>query len=81
MVKPDFEHILFFGWTLASIFLKIDPRVNFVSGLVALSFSPLFLIFRNETWADRAAVFAFLFLLIGSLQQVWSQFSRNRSSR
>lgn len=49
----------------------IDSRVSFIIALFFLTLCPFLLLFTLRNIAEKAAIWAFMFLLIGVVQQMW----------
>lgn len=72
------EPLFFFGFILAMIYWPLDSRVSIALALVCLVLTPLCLflfdknmLFQGEIWAEKLAVWAFYFLVIGVVKQMF----------
>lgn len=63
----------FLTWFFSVIVLRLREKLSLALGLLTFSLVPLFLALKIEKWADQAAVYALVFLLIGVLQRVWCE--------
>lgn len=55
-------------WILAVWFYKFEGRISVLGGLFFLILCALFLIFEKETMAEEAALWTYIFLMVGVVQ-------------
>lgn len=72
------EPLFFFGFIIAVIYWRMDSRVSIALALVCLVLTPLCLflfeknfLFQGEIWAEKLAVWAYFFLVIGVVKQMF----------
>ena len=72
------EPLIFIGFILAIIYWGMDSRVSIALALACLVIMPILLILFNkdilvngEIWAEQAAVWAYYFLVIGVVRQIF----------
>lgn len=77
LYRVSAEPLFFFGFIIAMIYWSLDSRVSIALALVCLVLTPfcLFLfeknmLFQGEGWAEKLAVWAFYFLVIGVIKQM-----------
>ena len=58
-------------WAIILSALKLESRASFVVALFFLGLCPLLLIISLDTIAEKAALWAYMFLLIGVIHQIW----------
>lgn len=87
-MSMSLEGIFFLLFILALFIWKLDSRVSISFGLVALICCPILLILSNqqimltgEYWAEKFAVYAYYFLVIGVIKQVVEYIMDNRKKR
>ena len=65
----DLVILLLAGFWILSIWIcKFKGIVSFGGGLICLALCPILLVFKTEMFAEKAAVWAFIFLVIGTIQ-------------
>lgn len=65
--------ITFILWLIAALTLKFDTKVSFIPALLFLSLCPILIIINIFGWTpERAAEYAYGFLLFGVIQELWS---------
>lgn len=64
-------------WVWLVWVFKFEGRVSIVGALVFLSFCPFLIIFDEEPMAEKAAIWAYMFLVIGVLRMVWEEIHPN----
>jgi len=75
------EIILIFLWLgLIRIYI-LHSSVTFFLALASLSISPIFLILNSEIIAENAAMWAYLFLLIGTIQAIYGLYKKAQPLR
>lgn len=57
-------------WIFILINFKLDSRISFVASLFFLGLSPFLLIVHLEAFAEKAALWAYMFLLVGTVHQI-----------
>lgn len=57
-------------WIVTAWYFNFKARVSIIAGLVFLSMSPLFYIFKTESIADKIAIWAYIFLVMGTAQSL-----------
>lgn len=62
--------ILLSVWVLFILYLKMESRANFVVAIVLLALCPFLLMLSKEVIAEKAAMWAYLFLVVGVLQML-----------
>lgn len=72
------EPLFFFGFIIAVIYFSLDSRIAIGLALACLVIVPLLLylseeqiLFRGEIFAERVAVWAYYFLVIGVVKQIF----------
>ena len=60
-------------WILSVWLYKFEGRVSVAGGLVFLVMCPFLLIFRKEPMAEKAAIWAYMFLVIGVFQGIFTK--------
>lgn len=72
------EPLFFFGFIIAVIYFSLDSRIAIGLALACLVIVPLLLylseeqiLFYGEVWAERVAVWAYYFLVIGVVKQIF----------
>lgn len=56
------------AWILSVWLYKFDVKFSIIGGLIFLCFCPFLLMLKKDPMAERAGVWAFMFLLIGVIQ-------------
>jgi len=72
------EPLFFFGFIMAIIYWGMDSRVSIALALLCLVSIPVLLtlfnkniLFQGEMWAEQVAVWAYYFLAIGVVRQIF----------
>lgn len=72
------EPLFFIGFILAIIYYEMDSRVSIALALVCLVTIPILLslfnkniLYQGEIWAEQVAVWAYYFLVIGVVRQIF----------
>jgi hypothetical protein len=75
-----FDLVLFLTglWILAVRHYKFEGRVSIAIALFFLTLCPFLLIFKKEPIAEKAAIWAYMFLVVGVVKEIWLLRSRNR---
>jgi len=65
-------------WILVIWLYKFEGKVSLAGGLVFLSLCPFLLIFKKEAIAEKAAIWAYMFLVVGVVQEFIEYLRENR---
>jgi hypothetical protein len=65
--KAGLINALFWVFFLACLLFRLDGRISLVLGLASLVICPFLLIFKKEADAEVIAVYAYYFLVIGTI--------------
>jgi len=65
-------------WVLTVKFYKFEGRVSVAVALGFLILCPFLLIFKKEAIAEKAAIWTYMFLVVGVIQEIWLLRSRNK---
>lgn len=71
------EGALFLSIFLLFFLLKWNFQVFFIWGVMVLMFCPFLLIFKQEVFAEQAAIYAYYFLFMGTVLHIISLFKKN----
>ena len=79
------EPLFFIGFIYAIIYFKMDSRVSIALALAGLVIIPILLelnykniLFLGDIWAERVAVWAYYFLVIGVVKQIFEYRQENK---
>ncbi len=81
----NFEGGVFLTFIFLLFYWRIDSRFSIKCAIVCLVAVPIFLIISkhsftvNENWAERVAVWAFYFLSIGVIKQIWEYMRESKA--
>ena len=82
------EPLFFIGFILAIIYWGMDSRVSIAFALACLVCVPILLIlynknilFQGEIWAEQVAVWAYYFLVIGVVRQIFEYRAEAKSKK
>jgi len=72
--------ILFFTalWVLSVWLYEFKGRISIAGGLVFLIFCPFLLLINREPIAEKAAIWAYMFLVVGVVQEFIEYLGENR---
>ena len=80
----SFEGGVFITFLFSLFYWHIDSRFSIKCAIVCFVAVPIFLIISkhsftvNENWAERVAVWAFYFLSIGVIKQIWEYMNESK---
>ena len=75
----DFIILFFTGlWILVVRHYKFEGRVSIGLALGFLILCPFLLILKQETVAEKASIWTYMFLVVGVVQEIWSLRDRNK---
>jgi len=80
-LKLTSDFLIFFLtglWILAVKFYKFKGRVSVGVALGFLVLCPFLLILKKEAIAEKAAIWVYMFLVVGVIQEIWLLRSRNK---
>ncbi len=70
-LKNDVMYIIIAAlWLITLKAYKLDSRKSFLAGIFILLLPPILLSFRDEPTAEKAAIWAFVFLVAGTIQLI-----------
>ncbi|MCK5416648.1 hypothetical protein KAI92_04440 [Candidatus Parcubacteria bacterium] len=82
------EPLFFIGFIIAIIYWRMDSRVSIALALVCLVCIPILLtlfnkdiLFKGEIWAEQVAVWAYYFLVIGVVRQIFEYKEEEKEKR
>lgn len=58
-------------WIVPVWYFSLKAKVSVIAGLILLSMSPLFSIFKTELVANKVAIWAYIFLVMGTVQSLF----------
>lgn len=68
-------------WVLTVWLYKFEGRVSIAGALVFLAMCPFLLIFKKELIAEKAAIWTYMFLVIGVAQEFIEYLGENRKKQ
>lgn len=68
-------------WVLSIKYFRLKEEVSVVGGLAFLFICPFLLVFEKETIAEKAAIWAYVFLAVGVIQTLIEYMRENRKWR
>lgn len=64
-------------WVFLVLVYKFEREISISSGLIFLSFIPVLLIFKSKVLTEKAAIWAYVFLVIGTIQAILAYWKEN----
>ncbi|PIU03185.1 hypothetical protein COT44_04810 [Candidatus Shapirobacteria bacterium CG08_land_8_20_14_0_20_39_18] len=65
-------------WTILAYRYKFKGRVSIAGALIFLTMCPFLLIFKKDLVAEKSAIWAYMFLVVGVIQMIIEYVKENR---